>query len=473
MFDVLPSVEFLTTLSRGSLRQDLARAVRSWVILQSIYGGMELGLERQFTYNEWRDRFFLDARQHHQRDRVSELHDPECRCAVSLKSWLFQAEIGADEEEWVRAFLQLYQMPQRELQQLLDTGFAGSRDTVGGTGRKPLPDGRLFAVTGKQLQLDFAELAKAKWLITHPERSNTYTKVTQFPTVSLSASQIDVREFVGNAIATDAIDLFEYLGQPIRGIQRLFLDIEYIVPGRLSEQVAAWQKALRRVWEQEVILPILVTYRSARLYGEVREYVIYPVCVRYFQRAPYLYAYGENPCSDQQLSWYDFRLDRIEALQVLTWADARVAQGLRDRCLGGAPPSPEQVQQQMAEVWGFDIHRPPEVLLIRFNRYFHAHYVADTEREAVLTAVSARLAAKMIRSMELLPTQQASLLEVLNAKPKDVYCRVNYRRDDRNVLMRLRAWGANVEVLLPWSLRLQMARDAQEVWKLYKSVEER
>lgn len=472
MFDILPSIEFLATLSRGSLRQDLARAVRSWVILHSIYGEIELGLEQQFTYNEWRDRFFTQSVQHHKRDCIPMLHDPNCRCAVSLRDWLFHSVIEVDEAVWSQAFMLPYQVSKVELKQLLETGFFGSSVATGGTGRKPLPNGRLFAVTGKQVQLDFADLARAGWLTACSDKPNTYRKVSQFPNAVQTVAKVDVREFVGNAIATDAIDLFEHLGQPIRGIQRLFLDIEYIVPGKLSKQVARFQKYLKQIWEQEPVLPLRVTYRSARLYGDVREYIIYPVCVCYFQRAPYLYAYGENPCADQQLSWYDFRLDRIEAVQALEWENERVPQALRDRCLYQSPPSPKQVQQQLADVWGFDIHRSSEALLLRFNPYFHAHYIANTERETLLAAVNPSVAARIIRGATLTSTQQNSLLEILSSKPKDIYCRVNYRQDDRNVLMRLRAWGANVEVLLPWKLRLEMARDSQNVWKLYKSVEE-
>jgi CRISPR-associated protein (TIGR03985 family) len=470
MFDLPPSVEVLTALARGSLRQDLPRAVRSWVILQSVYGAIELGLATQFTYNQWRDRFFTQVEIHHPRDRVPMLHEPTCRCAVSLKDWLFDAEMGVEEQAWSEAFLQLYQLSPLELKQLLETGFSGNQETKSITGRKRLPEGRLFAVTGKQLQNDFADLAKAGWLTAG--KANLYTKVTQFPTAISMTPKVDVRDYVGSAIATDAADLFEHLGRPIRGIQRLFLDLEYIVPGQLSEQVAIFQQQLKQVWQQHPVLPIAITYRSARRYGEVNPYVCYPVCVRYFQRAPYLYAYGENPYSEDRLDWYDFRLDRIEALQILDWQDQQVSEALRDRALHQAPPNPEQVQQLLSEVWGFDIYRPSELLLIRFNPYFHAHYIANTERETLLAAVKPGVAERIVRAADLLPMQQASLLKIVQEKPKDVYCRVSYRDGDRNVVMRLRAWGANVEVLLPWSLRSQMARDAQDVWKLYRSMED-
>ena len=471
MFDSPPSVELLTTLSRGSLRQDLSRAVRLWVILHSIYGEIELEVDRQFTYNEWRDRFFTQSLVQHKRDAVPDLHDPKCRCAISLKAWLFDSEMGANSGAWCQAFTQLYQVAPSELNQLLETGFSGKLEgATNGAGRKPLPQGRLFAVTGKQLQIDFVDLAKSNWLLSIAGKPNTYQKMAQLPNLIQSPAEIDVREFVGNAISTDAIDLFEHLGQPIRGVQRLFLDLEYIVPIRLSEQVANFQKQLKQLWEQEPVQPICITYRSARLYGEVKEYVVYPVCVHYFQRAPYLYAYGENPCSITQPNWYDFRLDRLETLQILEWANQKVSAALRDRCLRGLPPNPDDIQQKLTDAWGFDIHCPSEMLLLRFNQYFHAHYVANTERETLLASVNSKAAARLIQSAQITVQQQESLLAVIRHQPKDIYCRVNHRLSDRNVLMRLRAWGANVEVLLPWSLRLQMAKEMQETWKLYKSA---
>jgi len=65
--------------------------------------------------------------------------------------------------------------------------------------------------------------------------------------------------------------------------------------------------------------------------------------------------------------------------------------------------------------------------------------------------------------------EKSQLLKVFYSRsPEDIYCRVNYRTDDNNVVMRLRAWGANVEVFLPWSLRSQMAKDIEDIRKLYQ-----
>jgi CRISPR-associated protein (TIGR03985 family) len=143
---------------------------------------------------------------------------------------------------------------------------------------------------------------------------------------------------------------------------------------------------------------------------------------------------------------------------------------LLDRCLHQTPPCPNTVRQSLSEVWGFDIYQPSATLLIRFDPYFHSHYVQNTERETLLKAVNIGVANRLIKSATLELSQKDSLLSVVERKPKDIYCRVSYRLNDRNVLMRLRAWGANVEVLLPWSLRAQMAKEIHNTWKLYQSA---
>lgn len=467
------------TLARGSLRQDLARAVRLWVILQSIYGssdGKDLQLNFGFTYNEWRDAFFTQTQRSessdqvaHQRDQIPAFHDPECNCAKTLKYWLFESEAGLHQGGWCETFLQSYQMAATELDHLLETGYLGQGEARR-SGRKPLPQGRLFAVTGRQLQFDFVDLVKLGWLNQgqHGSRSVFY-KVEELPQlVSHHENRVNLNEMLANVIETDAVDLFEHLGQPIRGVQRLFLDLEYIVPGRLSGQMRQLQHQLKQVWECDPVLPVRLIYRSARLFGEVAEYVTYPVCLRYFQRAPYLFAYGQSPQTSGRDDWYDFRLDRIEKLEPLDWTSAQDT--LRDRCLRQAPPSPQTLRHALLEAWGFDVFSPAEMLLVRFNPYFHAHYVENTERETLLKSIDANTAKRLIRASLLQSAQQESLLNVVTKKPKDIYCRVNYRADDPNVVMRLRAWGANVEVLLPWSLRSRMAKEMHDTWKLYQPV---
>jgi hypothetical protein len=93
VFNYPPTVEVLKLLTPGSLKQNLAKAVRLWVILRSIYGDdadeIKLDLEEEFTFLQWRDLFFIDAVKQHTRDKIPSFHHQECRCAKKLAQWLF------------------------------------------------------------------------------------------------------------------------------------------------------------------------------------------------------------------------------------------------------------------------------------------------------------------------------------------------------------------------------------------------
>ena len=57
------------------------------------------------------------------------------------------------------------------------------------------------------------------------------------------------------------------------------------------------------------------------------------------------------------------------------------------------------------------------------------------------------------------------------AHPNDAYYTMNYRDGDNSVIMRLRAWCPNVEVLFPFDLRDRMREDMEKTWDLYKDDE--
>ncbi|MDF5731816.1 MAG: TIGR03985 family CRISPR-associated protein, partial [Rhizonema sp. PD38] len=65
--------------------------------------------------------------------------------------------------------------------------------------------------------------------------------------------------------------------------------------------------------------------------------------------------------------------------------------------------------------------------------------------------------------------EQKSMLSIVQAREeKDIYCKVDYRVKDNNIVMRLRAWGPNVEVILPLHFRQDMKKDMEATYKLYK-----
>lgn len=121
-----PTLEYLLTLANGSLPQNLARALRIWAIAWSM---PELGLKGKPSLARWRRAFFSHT--HPSDDAIPELHDSNCRCALTAAQWLRLA--GVDEDEW-RDSIGRLAIEDEQLDQLLDA--------------------RLFAVTRRSLATD-------------------------------------------------------------------------------------------------------------------------------------------------------------------------------------------------------------------------------------------------------------------------------------------------------------------------------
>lgn len=100
IFSDPPSVELLQWLARGSLKQNLLRAVRLWVWLRLLYGDKSerLDLGDSFTYAQWRDAFFSPT--HPKGEEVPQHHDAHCPCNRSAAKWLFASRTGIEKADW-------------------------------------------------------------------------------------------------------------------------------------------------------------------------------------------------------------------------------------------------------------------------------------------------------------------------------------------------------------------------------------
>jgi CRISPR-associated protein (TIGR03985 family) len=475
-FDFRPEVELLQILARGSLKQNLPKAVRLWVILRSLYGDeadpVRVQLAETFTYSQWRNQFFTQP-EFHREDKFPENHDPHCACAKTLKDWLFSPEMGVNSDDWRRCFRQLYPLKPEALESLLTFGGVEPYKNLHQNRAH-----RLFAMTRKNLQYDFKALVEMGWLeIPKPQTPlgknsrSPYQKVRQFPCLQPSSAPENLDNGEGsvrNVIQNDLVDFFEDFSREINGQQRFFLEIEYVIHRQFSAQIHTLRQQLKQIWEQIPVPPACVRYVSARNFqnhqDEGEEYIIYPVCLYYSHRAPYLFAFGETPRSPTQMDWYDYRLDRIKHLQPLDWHQVEKPQFNREIC---ASKTPQMIEELRSEAWGFDFYKPYKLLLLRFDPYFHNRYIEGTERDELFKKIPLKQAQKLISNAQVNSLQHQQLLSLLKSHPCDVYCRLNYRQDDYNVIMRLRAWGAMVEVLLPWDLRELMATEIQKTWKLY------
>lgn len=482
-FDFSPTVELLQLLARGSLRQNLPKAVRLWVILRSHYGNetdpLKLQLGETFTYSNWSQKFFTETDRYHKDYAIPTNHDPQCPCAQTISHWLFDSDLGVDKKEWQQSFLKLYPMPERELERLLSAGIIP--ETKKGSNQKSLPENRLFAVTSKNLQYDFNALVEMGWLRVQKvsqgkstRLKTLYSRVKELPNPAIyseTASSDLEGVGVGNVILNDLADFFDDFGGEINGEQRFFLDIEYIVHRQLSQQINGIRKQLKEIWHQSRISPIKITYASARNFqrhqDEGEQYIVYPVCIYYSHRAPYLFAFGQNPRDESKIDWYDYRLDRIQSLQKLKWDDVDIAGFSQNICQS---KTPKKIENLRAQAWGFDFYKPQEVLLVRFNCYFHSAYIEGTEREEIFKQITYKQAQNLINNCRHTFEQKQLILAAIQARsPSDIYCQLNYRVGDNNIIMRLRAWGPKVEVLLPWDLRQIMAEDIETTRSFYRS----
>lgn len=433
LFEDPPQVELLQWLARGSLKQNLLRAVRLWVWLQSLYGHEPLDLPGPFTYTDWRDAFFSST--HPKGEAAPALHDSDCACTKTTADWLF-GQTGLSKDDW-----------QQTLQQ--QTGVTAE---VISTWLQKRP----FAVTRRSLFADLKILVELGWLTITP---GGYSRVRSLPTRPLAAEILEPG-FVDLGFLHPHLEtIAESLAQPVADVQRFYLEVDYIVlPQRPLER---WLEQLRAIWETQPVPPLELNYQSAK-FGSVKS-VVYPVCLYYAQRAVYLCGFGKTPLQD----WYHYRLDKILSMTALQWTDQRVPEILRQRQT--TLPTPEYTREQMRRAWGFDFYLPEKLMLLRFEQEFHDRYIQGTFRHHTFQRLTYAQVKQVIKRLSE-PEQQALLAILQERSATDAYYQVNYRMGDTNVGLRLRAWRPKLEVLLPWQLRQQMAQEVEAERRAYQQI---
>ena len=113
-------------------------------------------------------------------------------------------------------------------------------------------------------------------------------------------------------------------------------------------------------------------------------------------------------------------------------------------------------------------------MLLRFNRDFSDRYIQNTDRHSTFKQINSKKAKDFIQrqlktNIYLDSSQKKQLTNILDCNLEDTYYLLDYRVGDNNVIMRLRAWCPNVEVIYSWNLRQRMREDIEQTWKLYES----
>jgi CRISPR-associated protein (TIGR03985 family) len=456
-----PSVPLLQWLARGSLKQNLLQAIRLWVWLHLLYGNasVRLDLPEPFSYADWRSLFFTEN--HPVTDNSPTLHDAACPCAKITADWLFDPELNLTviQGHWGYDQVCLFE-------QALQSHDAAPGDLV-----EVLQKTRLFAVTGRTLRNDLKILVDINWLQSVGQK---YKRVSQFPDRPLSLpdsvqSALSVGMVSDLLTQPDLAAIAHNLSHPLNDHQRFFIHVEYVVAVQQLDVVDEWQAQLRDLWQQTPIPPIQLGYASAKRQGTWQG-IVFPVCIYYYQRGPYLCAFGQTPDAlDDRPNWRNYRLDRVTDLTSLAWEDARVPKSLGKLYQTKQLPTPDYIQLQMEEAWGFDYYQPMQRLLVRFDRTWDARYIRNSLRHSTFQPIPYDQAGKLIR--QTLPgNAQRSLLKIWRSRAdQDAYYQANIRQHDPNVWQRLRAWRPHIEVLLPWDLRQQFAQEVHQEWALYQS----
>lgn len=463
-----PTVPLLQWLARGSLKQNLLQAIRLWVWLHLLYGDRQtrLSLPDPFTYADWRDAFF--SKSHPTGEAKPKDHDPHCPCAKVTAAWLWGDRLSLTQPEWdaqrthPNTAQQLKNQHQQFIQRFEDHGVLPQNVD------KLLYQTRLFGMTRRTLTGDLHILSDMNWL----RRVDAgYQRVTDWPERPFSAANAKDTQLSAHNLSfltqPDLAAIADNLSQQFHGQHRFFVHVDYVISEQWIDRVDEWQDQLRNLWQQQPTPLLNLTYQKA---GEAtpHQVIIYPVCIYYYRRAPYLCGYGQRPGQLDTIDFLNYRLDRIEDLQPLSWQSNQVPTLLRQQYQTGELPSPDEIMQRMEAAWGFDYYQPADQLIVRFDQEWNRRYIRNSLRHDTFQPIAYDAIPDEIRQHTSGATQRTLLKLWRDRSPDDAYYQAVIRRDDPNVKQRLRAWRPHVEVMLPWDLRQRMITEIQQEQQFYE-----
>lgn len=468
-----PSPPILQWLSAGQLANRLQRTVRLWVLLHRFYGlepTWTIDTPSSFSYSQLRDRLYSS---HHPaaenltaQELTASCSDPGCICHQTMQAWLFTPTTQQTEGQWLPEISRLTGLSEANLKQQLTQ----------------CP----FATVHRSIRDDLKQLVNQGWL-----RSSNWGQYQCLPPSQLPNPPVELRS-LPNFEQLSPLQTWELLrtlesiafiqphlhplieslwqqvaqqSQPTHSLkeeptQRIFLQLDYILPDEIRDRVDDYQDRIEQLWRTRDGGVIQFDYWLAQPEKQV-QVTVYPVCLHYVRRAKYLSAWGQDP--QGQMGWHNYRLDRIVSpqLKVLAWGDPTVPKPLKDRWHRGQLPTPAEVQAELEQAWGFNFYYPKERLILRFPPAFARWYVDNTLRHPTFHAISYRKLPTLVKQDFPDPQERQQVLQLLRDRPsQDAYYVAWVRSGDINVTMRLRDWRPNGEVIAPIGLRQRMAQEA-------------
>jgi CRISPR-associated protein (TIGR03985 family) len=465
-FPKIPTIGLLSILVPKELaaRSQLSTALRRFLILAFIYNPPEESLPDTFSIYEWMENFSHDRQNASTSDLLQEL------ALESLDLWI---EDLLKESELMRNSIE---------SALVGKPFDQSLKNF-------KEDFEFLSLTSSKLEsLDPELKTPVLWLKYSGQDTkgrNIYSRLANLPECKYQTNKndnnllpllSDEQELileVLEAVAPMVPRLYPilqtiYPDLVLDSNRRLILDIDYVVPEKNSD-VGDIQEKIRQLWKQTVIPPVAFTYKSSSQGKDLPKEIdcmVCPVCTRFYMRSQYLYAWGYNPRSEEEVGkkydWYAYRLDHIEnqSFKQLSWDDPKAIPLQLAKLY-----TPEDVMKQCKEAWGLDIEKPKQLLILRFNLSYYDRYIKGTNR-----GPSARKLSSYQEAIDILQDEKnkknidQNTLDLLTARIKarknDAYYKANFRQGDHYTTMRLRSWCEKVEVLTPIDLRNKMIDDA-------------
>jgi CRISPR-associated protein (TIGR03985 family) len=409
---------------------------------------------------------------------VAACRGTDCVCQRSLRSFLIYPSLSQSIPEWIHETAQRTGLTPTDIETYLDQ----------------VP----FAVTHRSLRQDLALLVAQGWLEQVSYHGYSCLSASQWPPppaemtsnldwAGLSPAQtwqllhiLESVAFVQPNLDVVINTLWEQVGRlhsstarqnPSPG-RRIFLHFDYILSLETQERVDDFQQQIESLWQTPdggVIQFETWVAKEQRL----AHVTVYPVCLHYARRAKYLSAYGIDPSG--QVAWHNYRLDRIRSqnLRVLPWGDPAVPAILKQQRKTGTLPTPEWIEQQLEEAWGFNFYLPRALLILRFPPIFAKDYVEDTVRHATFRKISYVDLSPLIAQHITDELERQAVLEILQRRsPDDAYYQAWVRVGDINVIMRLRDWRPQGEVIAPLVLRQQMLAEVEKERSHYIEFQE-
>jgi CRISPR-associated protein (TIGR03985 family) len=474
-----PTPQVLHWLSGGALGARLRRAIRCWVWLDRLYGESAGQLPQPFRYSDLRDRNFPPSHPTADAAPVADMQrqcqGSPCLCQRSAQDLLFRQHPSLATPDWLAAMAHLSGLKAGALEaELNHCPFA----TVHRALRDDLAWLTQTGWLGSAGRGQWLQLPPSQW--PPPIGSGPANLGSPSPVVALSPVEqhnlwqlLDSIAFLQPQLAVVVDTLWQQLtAQPLvhplgDRPRRLFVHLDYVPSAAAQEQTDQHQEDIEQLWHRPDGGVVQFWYLSSR--RQQRLWVTaYPVCLHYARRAKYLTVYGTTP--QGTLDWWNYRLDRIESsgLKTLPWGDPAVPEGLKRLRQTGKLPSPETVEQQLEEAWGFNFYLPKALLILRFAPQFARWYVDDTDRHPTFAPIAYDDLPQLITKHAPAADQPALLALVARRAKTDRYYQGWIRLGDTNVTMRLRDWRPNGEVIAPLITRSQMAAEAQQEMEWYQ-----